>query len=40
MFSCEFYEICKNMFYTEHLWATVSVVLYILGSTELYVSDN
>ena len=24
MFSCEFYEICKNTFFTEHLWATPS----------------
>ena len=29
VFSCEFCEISKNIFFTEHLWATVS------GSTEL-----
>ena len=23
-FSCEFYEICKNIFFTEHLWTTAS----------------
>ena len=25
MFSCEFYEIFKNTFFTEHLWTTASV---------------
>ena len=25
LFSCEFYEICKNTFFTEHLWTTASV---------------
>ena len=25
MFSCEFCEILKNTFFTEHLWATASV---------------
>ena len=25
MFSCEFCEISKNLFFTEHLWATASV---------------
>ena len=24
VFSCEFYEICKNTFFTEHLWTTAS----------------
>ena len=24
MFSCEFYEISKNIFFTEHLWVTAS----------------
>ena len=24
VFSCEFYEISKNTFFTEHLWATAS----------------
>ena len=24
MFSCEFYEISKNTFFTEHLWLTAS----------------
>ena len=24
MFSCEFYKISKNTFFTEHLWATAS----------------
>ena len=26
MFSCEFWEISKNTFFTEHLWATASEV--------------
>ena len=25
VFSCEFYEISKNIFFTEHVWATASV---------------
>ena len=24
VFSCEFCEICKNIFFTEHLWTTAS----------------
>ena len=24
VFSCEFYEIYKNIFFTEHLWTTAS----------------
>ena len=27
MFSCEFCEIFKNTFFTEHLWVTVSVII-------------
>ena len=27
VFSCEFYKISKNNFFTEHLWATVSLAL-------------
>ena len=30
VFSCEFYEICKNTFFTEHLWATASEVRYMI----------
>ena len=30
MFSCEFYKVFKNTFFTEHLWATDSVNLYIV----------
>ena len=25
VFSCEFCEICKNTFFTEHLWTTASI---------------
>ena len=25
VFSCEFYEIFKNTFFTEHLWTTASI---------------
>ena len=32
MFSCEFCEISKNSFFTEHLWATASGVPIILCS--------
>ena len=28
MFSCEFYGISKNMFFTEHLWVTASFSLH------------
>ena len=28
MFSCEFCEISKNTFYTEHLWKTASEPFY------------
>ena len=36
VFSCEFYEISKNIFFTEHLWATASVRLVLfITSTEL-----
>ena len=38
VFSCEFYEISKNIFFTEHLWATASVGLVsFITSTELVV---
>ena len=30
MFSCEFGEIFKDTFFTEHLWATASVYLVLL----------
>ena len=28
--TCEFCEISKNTFFTEHVWATASTALYIL----------
>ena len=28
LFSCEFCEISKNTFFTEHLWATASAGIY------------
>ena len=28
VFSCEFCEISKNNFFTEHLWATASIALF------------
>ena len=31
VFSCEFCEISKNTFFTEHLWATASVKINILN---------
>ena len=27
VFSCEFYEVYKNVFFTEHVWATASAYL-------------
>ena len=30
MFSCEFCETFKNIFFTEHLWATASVDISII----------
>ena len=33
---CEFYEISKNTFFTERLWATASVVC----SSETWADDN
>ena len=30
VFSCEFCEISKNTFFTEHLWATASVSLSLM----------
>ena len=32
VFSCEFCEISKNTFFTEHLWATVSVSFFKFAS--------
>ena len=29
MFSCEFCEISKNIFFTEHVWATASVLVLL-----------
>ena len=31
VFSCEFSEISKNTFFTEHLWATASVIIWIFA---------
>ena len=30
VFSCEFCEISKNTFFTEHLWTTASPVFFLL----------
>ena len=30
LFSCEFSEICRNTFFTKHLWATASFVHFTL----------
>ena len=29
VFSCEFCEIFKNAFFTEHLWTTASIIIWI-----------
>ena len=31
VFPCEFCEISKNTFFTEHLWTTASVIMLILA---------
>ena len=31
VFSCDFCEICKNTFFTEHLWTSASEFYQILG---------
>ena len=38
VFSSEFCEISKNTFFTEHLWATTSVVYISLNKTYLLVN--
>ena len=44
VFSCEFYEISKNNFFTEHLWTTASVYKlwrkpYVCSIYVLYPGD-
>ena len=35
VFSCEFCEISKNTFFTEHLWTTASIIIWI--STDIRI---
>ena len=37
VFSCEFYEISKKTFFTEHLWTTASISL--IETTKLFSED-
>ena len=37
VFSCEFYEISKNTFFTKHFWATASTLPKINRSKIFYV---
>ena len=42
VFSCEFYEISRNTFFTEHLWTTTSAVLHpglLSSKKEEYISS-
>ena len=36
MFSCEFYEIFKNIYYTEQLWTTASVLFFFINKQEWF----
>ena len=36
VFSCEFREISKNTFFTEHLWLTASDFIHLKGAMKLY----
>ena len=38
MFTCEFCEIFKNTFFTEHLRATASVTIYLLKAEKIITS--
>ena len=29
MFSCKFWEISKNTFFTEHIWVTASIYFFV-----------
>ena len=43
MFSCEFYEISKNTYFTEHLWVTAfddSIVCNHLASDGIHLSGT
>ena len=40
MFSCEFCEIFKNTFFTEHLWTTASECFMKLGKANDYVLNK
>ena len=37
MFSCEFCEISKNTFFTEHFWATASTAFRFKKIYDIYV---
>ena len=42
MFSCEFYEISENTFFTEYIWTTASVYCLSLENFEFlyfYLAD-
>ena len=36
LFSCEFYEISKNIFFTEHLWTTALEYVIIANFEQTY----
>ena len=47
VFSCEFYEVFKNTFFTEHLWRTASfifmtnqIILGVVQNNYVYPSNH
>ena len=40
VFSCEFCEISKNTFSTQHLWTTASILTWNLKSQESYLNSH
>ena len=40
MFSCDFCEISKNTFSTQHLWTTASILTWNLKSQESYLNSH
>ena len=39
VFSCKFCEISKNTIFTEHLWATTSVYVFVMLSRRIEVNS-
>ena len=39
VFSCEFCEVSKNTFFTEHLWVSASVILLLRFSSSIQLEE-